>query len=379
MSKGRRCEKGKPCGATCIERLKKCQVDANEQVKESLSQVSSAIEKRPSKKGTVEEQIARLESTRVRKLDEAFNELNKDRGDGKGTHFEHPNDKTFKILNRLQRVTEAIDAELNILEGKPLVKVKGEDGKITEHQPKRWYPDRYNLDEKFMKFKTEARENYISDIIQRYMDTGRKGDPPQAIFMMGGPASGKTTLIDELMKGKPGFIHIDSDAIKKELPEYLFGVALGYRGIANTTNVSSGNIATRLSRRARSSGLNFIWDGTGAHRPGYEDSVKELRKKGYNLQLVAQHLPVNLGIQRSLARAELPISMGGGRFVPLEAIEGAYQKVPRNFEPLAKLFDSASITDGTNGKEIMRYEGGKVISEDGPAAQEFRRQYGEES
>lgn len=377
MGKGRRCEKGKPCGATCIERLKRCQVDANEQVKEGLSQVSGAIEKRPSKRGTVKEQIARLESARTRKIDEVFNELSKDRGDGQGTHFEHPNDKTFKMLRRLQKVTETIDAKLNTLEGRPLVKIKGADGKIIEHQPKRWYPDRFNLDEKFAKFKTDARERYIADLIQGFLDKGKKGDPPQAIFMMGGPGSGKTTLLDKLMEGKQGFVHIDPDAIKAKLPEYMFGVALGYKGIANTVNASSGNIATRLGRRVRSAGLNHIWDGTGAHRPGYEDMLKDLKKKGYNTQLVAQHLPVREGLQRALARAELPISMGGGRFVPIEAIEGAYQKVPRNFEPLAKLFDSASITDGMSGKEIMRYGEGKVVSEDGPAAQAFRTQYGE--
>lgn len=373
---GRQCNKGKSCGATCIEKRKVCRVETREEIGRSLSQASESLG-RKSRKGTVEEQIARVESARIGRVDKAYAELSKDRGDGQGTHFEYPNERTFKILNRLKRETEALDALLNNLEGKPLAKVKTADGKEIEIQQKRWYPDRFNLDEKFMKFKTDAREKYIGEVIQGFLDKGKKGDPPQAIFTMGGPGSGKTTLLAKLMEGKTGFVHIDPDAIKALLPEYQFGVALGYRGIANTTNVSSGNIATRLGRRVRSAGLNHVWDGTGAHRPGYEEMVKELRKKGYNLQLIAQHVPVDEGIRRAVARAELPISQGGGRFVPLEVVEGSYQKIPRNFEPLAKLFDSASITDGMSGKEIMRYDGGKVVSEDAPAAQAFRSQYGE--
>lgn len=371
----RKCGKGKPCGATCIERRKYCLVDANQGIKESLPKVAKAISERKVDK---EREIRELEARRVSLVDEVYGKLSKDRGDGQGTHFEHPTKETFEILNTLKKQTEEIDSRLNRLEDKPLIKIRSADGKITEHEPKRWYPDRFNLDEKFMKFKTDARERYVAEVIQKFLDKGQKGDPPQAIFMMGGPGSGKTTLLAEMMKGKTGFVHIDPDAIKVLLPEYQFGIAMGYRGIANTTNVSSGNIATRLGRRVRSAGLNHIWDGTGAHRPGYEEMVKELRKKGYNLQLVAQHIPSSEGVKRALARAELPLSLGGGRFVPLEAVEGAYQKVPRNFEPLAKLFDSASITDGMTGKEIMRYEGGKVASEDAQAAKAFRDQYGEE-
>jgi predicted ABC-type ATPase len=380
MNKGkgkRLCDKGKPCGATCIERRKICQKEARDSVGQGLSTVAGEVNKR-SKKGTVKEQIARLESARAQKVDEVYAFLSKDRGDGQGTHFENPNEKTFRVLANLSRKTEAIDALLNKLEGRPMEIRIGADGKPFEHQPKRWYPDRFNLEEKFTKFKTEAREKYIESMVQQFLDKGAKGDPPQAIYMMGGPGSGKTTLLAKMMEGKSGFVHIDPDAIKALLPEYQFGVAMGFKGIANTVNASSGTIASKLGRKARSAKLNYIWDGTGASLNHYQEQIKELRKKGYNIEIIAQHVPAREGIQRAIARSGLPISMGGGRFVPIEAIENAYKNVPRNFEPLAKLVDSASITDGLSGREIMRYDGGKVSSEDAPAAKDFRDRYGEE-
>lgn len=69
------------------------------------------------------------------------------------------------------------------------------------------------------------------------------------------------------------------------------------------------------------------------------------------------------------------MSKGGGRFVPFHFIEEAYSRIPRNFEPLAKLFDVASISDSLTGRQIMKYENGKLIEEDKGPAKRFREQY----
>lgn len=372
----RLCEKGKPCGATCISRRKVCQVEVGREIAREIPRAANAVNRRGM---TVAQEIQYLENKRSSLVDRVHDLLSKDRGDGKGSHFDHPDAETFKILRKFQRDTERYDARLNRLEGRPLRVLRGPDGKEVKYEPKRWYPDRFNLDERFKKYKSEGREKYLAKIMQDFLDKGVKGDPPQAIFMMGGPGSGKTTLLASLMKGKSGFVHIDPDAIKALLPEYLFGVGMGYQGIANTVNSSSGSLSTKMAKAARKGGLNYIWDGTGANRNMYEEQVRELRKAGYNnLQLVAQHVPLREGVRRAIERSEFPISMGGGRFVPLQFIEGAYEKVPLNFIPLAKLFDSASITDGMTGDEIMRYRGGRVVSEDPETAPDFRRQFGGE-
>lgn len=195
--------------------------------------------------------------------------------------------------------------------------------------------------------------------------------------MMSGPASGKSTILQQRFGGSPkGFLVIDPDKIKSMLPEFAFGAGAGDKNIAGTVHYRSSEIAREILRRAKERGFNILWDGTGTNKELYTANARELRKLGYRTQLIAQHIPEQIGVARASARADLPLSMGGGRFVPLNFIQEAYSKVPRNFVPLAKLFDNATITDALTGKQFMQYDRGRLTSEDRQPAQAFRSEYG---
>ncbi len=110
---GRRCDKGKPCGATCIERIKYCLKDHPERVSQALGKTRNYIERAkddPAKELEIQEKL-RAQGVRA-----FYNRLNQDRGDGQGTHIENPNEESFRIMAAFYKFAEERDARLNRLE-----------------------------------------------------------------------------------------------------------------------------------------------------------------------------------------------------------------------------------------------------------------------
>lgn len=135
--------------------------------------------------------------------------------------------------------------------------------------------------------------------------------------MMGGPASGKSTLLKQMFGGDPkGFLVLDPDAIKAKLPEFIFSIGAGVKSATAISHETSSTLSKSLLDRAIGRRLNVLWDGTGSNKGYYGEKSAELKKLGYKTQLISQHMPKEMGVKRAIARAELPLSKGGGRFVP---------------------------------------------------------------
>ena len=370
---GRRCDKGKPCGATCIERIKYCLKDHPEKVSQALGKTRNYIERAkddPAKELEIQEKL-RAQGVRA-----FYNRLNRDRGDGQGTHIENPNEESFRIMAAFYKFAEERDARLNRLENRPLMEFKRKDGTVDMVEPKRWRPEELGLDrlaEKMREAPSEARQKYEQRLIEDILSKGVKSDNPQAIFMMGGPASGKSTLLKSM--DTKGFVIVDPDAIKAKLPEFLIGVGAGDKDIANKTHVTSARIASKVLELARERGLNILMDGTGNNVSQYRKAMKALKdqEQPYTVQILAQHVNKQEGIDRAYARAELPISMGGGRYVPIKFIEDAYNNIPGNFLQLVKKADSAVLNDGSKDKVIAEFEGGKIVRSDAPVMEQYIR------
>lgn len=359
---GRRCGKGKPCGSTCIERIKECLKDHPKEVSQSLGQARDYIQRA---KDDPQREIATQEKLRAQGIKALYNKLNQDRGDGQGTHLENPNEQSFRLLAALHDFTEKRDARLNRLEGKEKLPFIGKDGKVIMVEPKRWYPDTLGLDKLAEKFKdapSEARKKYEDQIIENLLAKGQKSDNPQAILTMGGPGSGKTTLLNSI--NQKGFVLIDADDIKSKLPEFLMGLGAGDKEIGNKVQWTSIRLVIDLMEKAQARGLNLIMDGTGGNFDVYKKTVEDLKGRGYRVSIMAQHAPADEGIRRAVARAELPLSMGGGRYVPESFIGWAYQNIPGNFLRLAKMVDEASLIDSRGDKTMAKYRDGKITEVD---------------
>lgn len=380
MNRGRkdRCKKGKSCGLACIKRANMCLIDLGKAIKDSLTKLSEKIRVFSNRRFLNRDKIQKQEKRRDTVANGFYKLLSQDRGDGKGTHLENPNEKSMKIMQAFHRYTERVDARLNRLEGRRKIDLLTSDGKVVKIEQKRWYPDKFNL-AGFKDLDSKARKEYEERIIQSFISKGTKSENPQAIIMAGAPASGKTTLLRAKYGGDPkGFVLVDMDSIKSMLPEFEFGRGIGDINIAGKVHETSKRIATEILRRTRENGLNLLYDGTGGNEALYTSTIKGLKSgsKPYNIQLLGQHLPKDVGVDRAVARAELPLSMGGGRFVPRSIIDSAYVSVPGLMLKYAGMVDNAVINDSLTGKPIAEFSKGKVTSANPKAYRDYLDKFG---
>jgi predicted ABC-type ATPase len=262
-----------------------------------------------------------------------------------------------RIRRAKKRVAE-IDAELNVLEGK-------------DPKTKRWIEgDPYGL-QQYSDFQSPGRRAYEENvIIPREMSGAEVGD--QAVFMSGGPASGKTSLLKARFGEAEGFVTIDPDRLKDYDPVMAIGVAMGMREAAALAHENSSRLAKEIYARARDGHFNIVVDGTGAKADKYIEQMEELKGKGYGITLLAQHIPKEEGVKRAEARADRT-----GRFVPLKFIAEAYDIIPGNFERLARVAGKATLNDGESGEVIMEYQDGRLVGGNKQRISAYRKQYGQ--
>ena len=166
------------------------------------------------------------------------------------------------------------------------------------------------------------------------------GEQKIAIMTMGGPASGKTTMLQGI--DKRNFVQIDPDHIKDDIPEFVEGTnpAMTWEGTAHCVHKESTYIGDVLQERAMRAGKHMVIDGTGADVDSFLATMQKLKARGYRIKLVMPDLDIETGLKRVHQRAQQ-----SGRFVPDKVIRDAYEMVPRNFERLARQADEAKMFD----------------------------------
>jgi predicted ABC-type ATPase len=194
------------------------------------------------------------------------------------------------------------------------------------------------------------------DTVRQAAHDARQGESPNALFMAGGPASGKTMTLDENPELLPDdYVHVDPDAIKEHLPEFRDLRAEKDRYAASAVHLESGDIAARLADEAEALGLNSVIDGTGDSRTA--DFIRQLQRKhdaGYDVSVLYATTPTDEAVRRAVVRAEET-----GRFVPVPAVREQHAKVSRNFAFVAELpwLDNIDVFDDEG--HIGTKEGGE--------------------
>jgi ppGpp synthetase/RelA/SpoT-type nucleotidyltranferase/predicted ABC-type ATPase len=193
------------------------------------------------------------------------------------------------------------------------------------------------------------------------------GEQPTAILTMGGPASGKSSGLATFDKSNT--VHVDADAIKEQMPEYIEGVRGGLRDSARMAHNESSYIAKQIRERAIADRKNLIYDGTGRNREPFEETIDKLKAKGYKVTVMMSDLTVEEGLARAQGRAER-IS----RYVPDDAVKGAYQTIPKNFEHFAAKADSWVLFDnhGDKPRAVWTGSGGKTAINDPAYVESFK-------
>jgi predicted ABC-type ATPase len=193
---------------------------------------------------------------------------------------------------------------------------------------------------------------------------------PVAIMLMGGPASGKSSIARGLPANK--FVRLDADAVKEYIPEYKVAVKWRAKDAAEMVHDESIHLMQEIRAKAIHDRKNLVMDGTGRHVDSYIRMISDLKKAGYHVKLVMTHLDKDIAKERAKVRASQT-----GRKVPDHVVDAAYHDVPRNFQPIAMFADDFEVWDtkGEQPKLVWSRNEGKETIHDQHFVDNFHAKY----
>lgn len=185
-----------------------------------------------------------------------------------------------------------------------------------------------------------------------HVSTPAPGEQKLAIFTMGGPASGKSSMLRGVDTTK--FVKVDPDGIKDQLPEYGKATAhdASYRKASVMAHEESSFVARKVTEAAIDQGKHVIVDGTGASAASMVSKIRELQGAGYHIHVAYSHLDEKTAMDRMKVRAEQT-----GRYVPEEFVHAAYQAIPNNFEKIRQASDSFEMFDSGRSPSVRVWSG----------------------
>jgi predicted ABC-type ATPase len=178
---------------------------------------------------------------------------------------------------------------------------------------------------------------------------------PIAIMTMGGPSSGKSSLVRS--EEGPGArllsnsVPVDADLIKEELPEYDEALRASARDAAKMVHAESAFIMGEIRDQAVAERKNVVIDGTGSNAPAYKALIQRLKGNGYHVVLVMPHVEKETALERGRERAEKE-----GRWVPEHIYDDAYENVPGNFMDIQEEVDEAYLFDTNDFPPTLKWE-----------------------
>jgi len=163
----------------------------------------------------------------------------------------------------------------------------------------------------------------------------------KAIFMAGGPGSGKGTLL-----GKIGAYDEDIQVIN---PDDHFEPLLKSAGLSLDLDhpereirsqqgklfVQAQNKAREQTRELMTKKSDIIIDGTGGSYNNIRKAKERLEDAGYDVAMIYVDVPLEVSLSRNEARGK-----AGGRKVKPERVEKSWKAVNKNKKPYAGLFGS---------------------------------------
>lgn len=117
----------------------------------------------------------------------------------------------------------------------------------------------------------------------------------QATVILGPPASGKSSVANPIARHQGAMI-IDSDEVKKTLPEFAGGIG------ANAVHEESGMIAKEVLSLAVDDGANIVIPKVGGSVSSIDKVVSQLAKDGYSVRIVNMAVSADEAYTRMLKR-----------------------------------------------------------------------------
>ncbi|MBE7411407.1 MAG: zeta toxin family protein [Leptospiraceae bacterium] len=161
---------------------------------------------------------------------------------------------------------------------------------------------------------------------------------PFALLLMGGPASGKSSIMKNMGINSTEFVFADADEIKERLPEYRVGVKNRIRKAAAMAHEESSYIVKSIREQAMEDRKNLVIDAVGSNPESYLNNIAKLRKQGYRIHLVMADCPLEVALPRAIERSEVT-----GRYIPENYMKDAYPKIPDSFKTVSHECDEAIV------------------------------------
>jgi SPP1 gp7 family putative phage head morphogenesis protein len=209
--------------------------------------------------------------------------------------------------------------------------------------------DRFKVGDGF----TPEREALHEEIISDFFKDAKPVAKPVSLMTGGGPASGKSVLTREgHVESLKNAVTVDSDEIKKFLPEYKLGTKVKDPNAAAFAHEESSYLSKEIMRRAAESKRNVFLDGTG------DSSIEKLKKKAAAMRLGGQTLKANYvtvdtaeAIRRNEARAAKT-----GRMVPNSFVSETHKNISKIFPQILddRIFDEITLWDTNTPGEAIR-------------------------
>jgi predicted kinase len=148
-----------------------------------------------------------------------------------------------------------------------------------------------------MDINTPERQALREELADKNYGTGAVNKNKRLDLVIGPPAAGKTSTLVGPLAQKYGSIVLDSDAIKKQLPEFNKGV-----GSAATHDESAYISDDLMSRKAMKAGDNIVAARLGKNASTMQQYMDFAKSKGYDVHLHDMSLPADKAAARAATR-----------------------------------------------------------------------------
>ena len=199
----------------------------------------------------------------------------------------------------------------------------------------------------------------------------REYKKPFAIFLMGLPASGKSTVIEQFLDEILGldmtkFIHIDPDIFMERVPDYDAQHAEAF----NRFGVI---LSSKIMKKTLEKKYNYIYYGTGKNYKQYMTSINKSFKLGFHTILINVILEKEVAKSRAIIRSKKAVSSKSpGRRIPISIINNINSQLRKrhmntkkykgktNFEILSSLPTTVDwYVYDNNGEEAVLIDSSK--------------------
>jgi predicted ABC-type ATPase len=226
------------------------------------------------------------------------------------------------------------------------------------------------------------RQKLHREMLDTVLAKAKKQKNPVFHLMGGGPASGKSSILDAgLVESLEDDAYIDPDEMKFGLPEMRDMVEQKDKRAAAFSHEESSSVSKMALAEATKKGTNITLDGTG------DGGIQSLRKKilpareaGHRIVGSYVTIPTDEAVRRAEERGK-----GSGRVVPVDQIRQTHIGVSKVFPQAVEegLFDEVELYDNSGPKgsqpvKIFEHRDGKSTIHDQAAYEAFLAK-GEES